>query len=194
MAFEADAGQLRKSRRLVGKRNVALLVGLVVIVVAAFLVIKSLGGDDEGKRGQLKGSSRDAFTLSYPASWRPLGKQELRALAGRPLAVLRRKDGKGFVVVRREKRAPKDFSVFSSDLTSALEKRVPDFQKRSSRVVKIRAGTAFLYSYIRKRRGTVHTVVIVPAGKRSYALNTVSRGGSEDVARQVARIILSFDL
>jgi hypothetical protein len=38
----------------------------------------------------------------------------------------------------------------------------------------------------------VHTVVLVPNGKQSYVLNTVSRGGSEDVARQVARIILSF--
>jgi hypothetical protein len=38
----------------------------------------------------------------------------------------------------------------------------------------------------------VHAVVIVPAGKRSYALNSVSRGGADDVAREVARIILSF--
>ena len=38
----------------------------------------------------------------------------------------------------------------------------------------------------------MHTVVLVPNGKQSYVLNTVSSGGSEQVARQIARIILSF--
>jgi hypothetical protein len=38
----------------------------------------------------------------------------------------------------------------------------------------------------------VHAVVIVPAGKASYALNAVSRGGADNVAREVAKIILSF--
>ena len=59
-------------------------------------------------------------------------------------------------------------------------------------MIEIGAGKAFFFSYIRKTKGTVHTVVVVPDGKRSYVLNTVSRGGAENVARQVARIILSF--
>jgi hypothetical protein len=192
MALEAHAGRLKGSKGLVTSRNVLLAAVIVALAIGAFLLINALGDDGTSNRGTLKGSSEDAFTLNYPPSWKPLSGDALAKLRDRPLAVLRRKDGKGFVIVRREKRAPKNFGAFSADLTRELERRVPDFEKRSSRIVKISAGKAFLYSYIRKRTGTVHTVVLVPAGKRSYALNTVSTGGAEDVARQVARIILSF--
>jgi hypothetical protein len=192
MALEAGAGRLQGSRRLIARRNIAVAAIVAGIVIGAFFAIKGLGGGDETKGGQLKGSSKGAFTLSYPQSWRPLSRDDLDKLPGNPLAVVRRKDGKGFLVLRRENRAPKSFSTFSGDLTKALDKRIPDFQKRSSRTIKIRAGNAFFYSYIRKSKGTVHTVVVVPAGKRSYVLNTVSRGGAQDVARQIASIILSF--
>jgi hypothetical protein len=191
MALEADAGQLRHTRRFAGRRSLIVLLGLLVLAIGIFLVAE-LFGDDESKSGKLQGPSKDAFTLSYPKAWRPLSGSELDKLPGNPLAVVRRKDGKGFVVLRRERRAPKSFGAFSGDLTKALDKRVPDFQKRSSKVIELGAGKAFFFSYIRKTKGTVHTVVVVPAGKRSYVLNTVSRGGAEDVARQVARIILSF--
>jgi hypothetical protein len=190
MALEADAGRLRQTRKLGGRRTLFGLAALLLVAAGAFLLVKALGGDD--KAGRLTGTSNDAFTLSYPSSWRPLSSQELGKLPNHPLAVVRRKDGKGFVILRKAKRAPQNFGTFSADLSKALDKRIPDFQQRSAKVVKISAGKAFFFSYIRKTKGTVNTVVVVPAGKRSYVLNTVSRGGAEDVARQVARIILSF--
>ena len=70
---------------------------------------------------------------------------------------------------------------------------MPDFRKQSSRIIETKAGKAFYFSYIRERKGTVHTVVIVPKGARSYALNTVSQGGEKRVARDIAQILLSFD-
>jgi hypothetical protein len=112
---------------------------------------------------------------------------------GAPVAGLRRDDGSGFVFVRQEGRAPKDFGSFSNELTRELKKLVPDFQKRSARVIKVAGGQAFFYSYIREKKGTVHTVVVLPAGERSYALNTVSQGGREDVAREIAQMVLSFN-
>jgi PsbP-like protein len=191
MALEADAGQLRRSHKL-ARRPIAAVVLIAAVALGAFFLIKGLTGGGGSESGTLKGSSKNGFTLSYPSAWRPLSKDELAKLPGNPLAVVQRKDGKGFIVVRREKRAPASFGAFSTQLTSELEKRVPDFQKRSAKTVKISGGQAFLYSYVRKRRGTVHAVVIVPDGKRSYAINSVSRGGADNVAREVARIILSF--
>jgi hypothetical protein len=187
----------RLERRFPGrgkKRVLSAVAAVVFLVLAVVLGVKAFTEDDAGKPGQLEVSGSDSFTLDYPDRWQPLSGEELDALPGRPLAVLRRKDGEGFVVVRRQKRAPRDFNVFSADLTRALDKRVPDFQRQSSRTIKVGAGKAFFYSYIRRRKGTVHTVVLVPAGERSYALNTISPGGAEDVAREVARIILSFDV
>jgi hypothetical protein len=191
MALEAGAGRLRQASRPGVGRGALALAALATVAAGTFLLVELRGGGSTG--GTLRGDSNDPFTLSYPQSWRPLSQDELDALPGRPLAVVRRKDGKALAVLRREGRAPKSFSAFSTPLSRALEKRIPDFQRLSSRIVTLRAGKAFFYSYLRKRQGTVHTVVLIPAGNRSYALNTVSRGSSEEVAREVARIILSFD-
>ncbi len=174
-------------------RTLVLALAVIGMVLAAFLAFRALTGDDE-KSGELKGSSTDAFTLTYPKGWRALSEKDLVALSGRPLAVVRRQDGRGTVILRREKRAPGDFSALSGDLTRSLEKRVPDFRRQSSRTVNIPAGKAFFYSYVRTRKNTVHSILVVPAGDRSYALNTVSSGGAEDVARETAKIILSFDV
>jgi hypothetical protein len=181
-------------RHTVRIRTLVVGAGLVLLVLAVYLAANALFGGDGSNKGELKGGAEDNFTLSYPSAWRPLSSEELAKLPGQPLAVVRRKDGKGFVVLRKEGRAPKNLTSFSGDLTRALDKRIPDFQKRSSKTIKLNGGTAFFYSYIRKTKGTVHSVVLVPDGKQSYVLNTVSSGGSEQVARQVARIILSFKL
>jgi hypothetical protein len=194
MTTDAHPKPLGMSRRTVRVRTLVLAAAVVALALVLYLAVNALFGGDDSKTGELKGSSGDNYTLSYPNSWRPLSRKELGRLPGNPLAVVRRKDGKGFVVLRKEGRSPKNLTAFSGDLTKALDKRVPDFQKRSSKIIKIGAGKAFFYSYIRKAKGTVHTVVVVPDGKQSYVLNTVSRGGSENVARQVARILLSFKL
>jgi hypothetical protein len=187
-----NTDQLTMPGRVVRLRTLVLAAGVVSIALVACLLIN--GGDNKGSSDghQLNGNGKNDYTLSYPDSWRPLSSTELARQPGQPLAVIRRKDGKGFVVLRREGRAPRNFTGFSSDLSRALSKRVPDYQKRSSKVIKIAAGQAFFFSYIRKTKGTVHTIVLVPAGKRSYVLNTVSSGASQSVARQIARIILSF--
>lgn len=178
-------GLIRRRATLIGVG--ALLAGLGVASYVAF----GFGSVDEG--GTVEGFSGDTFKINYPARWQPLSKDELGELPGNPRAVLRSEDGRGLVVVRREKRAPRNFGKLTGELTRVLGKRVPDFQKGSSRIVRIRAGRAFMYSYIRKRRGTVHTVVIAPAGGRSYSINTVSPGGADRIAREIAGILLSFD-
>jgi hypothetical protein len=192
MTTDAHPKPLGLNRRTVNVRTLMLGAALIGLVLIVYLAANALFGGDGSKKGELKGSSKDSYALSYPSSWRPLSGKELDRVPGSPLAVVRRKDGKGFVFLRKEGRSPKNLTAFSGDLTKALDKRVPDFQKRSAKTVKINGQNAFFYSYIRKAKGTVHTVVLVPNGKQSYVLNTVSRGGSEDVARQVARIILSF--
>ena len=177
-----------------GKILLAALALPLVIAAALFFVLKD-DGSSSGGAGTVSGSEEDAFRMSYPKNWKPLAKDDLDSLPGKPLAVLRRNDGKGFVVVRREQgQPPASVNKLSSDLGKELRRRVPDFKSRSTKQVKIRGGSAVFTSYIRKKTGTVHSIVIVPAGKKTFTLNTVSRGGANDVAREIGRMILSFDV
>jgi hypothetical protein len=59
--------------------------------------------------------------------------------------------------------------------------------------VKIKAGLALFYSYIRKTKGTAHSVVVVPGRSQSYVLNAVVPAGENQIARQVGAMIRSFD-
>ena len=163
------------------------------MAIAAAVLVTTLGGDDD-QGDTLTSSQPNGYTMQYPSNWRALPAAELENLSPQPLALIRRKDGEGLVIIREAGRAPGDFTSFTSQLTKRLDGRLPDFQKRTSRRVKIRAGRALFYSYIRRDKGTVNTIVLVPAGKRSYTINTVSGGRAKDAAREIATMILSFDV
>jgi hypothetical protein len=185
------AAEPRKRRFGTAAMVVAVVAALAAVVLAVLLI--SGGGDDNGKAGTVKGSKAAAFTISYPSNWRPLSKGELAKLPGKPEAVVRRKDGKGFIVIRSEPGKAQSFDKLQSNLTAELKKRVPDFKERSSKVVKIKAGKGLFTTYIRTKTGTVHSVLVVPAGKRTFTVNSVSRGGEDKVAREIGKMLLSFD-
>ena len=182
------------------RSRLALILGVVVAVGAAVAaVLIFTGGNDKssssGTASSSSSSKADAFKISYPDSWTPLAKDKLKGLPGHPLSVIKRKDGKGLVVVRREQGAPPgNLKTLGDSLGKQLKKRIPDLKLRSQKVVKLKTGPALFTSYIRKKTGTVQSVIVVPApGKRVFTLNTVSRGGANDVARETGRMILSFD-
>jgi cobalamin biosynthesis protein CbiG len=60
--------------------------------------------------------------------------------------------------------------------------------------VQLEAGRAFSYTYARTRTGTANSAVLVPAGDRSYAIDTVVAAGANDAARELGAIVRSFDL
>jgi hypothetical protein len=163
----------------------------VAVGIGAFFVVRALAGSDDNE-GKLKGPN-DTFTLTYPEGWIPLSKQELEGLQGSPVAGVRRKDREGIVILNRQEHVTRDLDQLTRQLDRKLKKRIPDFEKVSSKVVSVKAGRAFMYSYVRKRKGTAHSVVVVPAGSGGYTLNVVVAGGTEDVARQAASMIRSFD-
>ncbi|MEX0992852.1 MAG: hypothetical protein WDZ37_02545 [Solirubrobacterales bacterium] len=177
------------------RRRRALLWILVVAVLAGggYVAYDKLIKDDKGSGGEVSGTGVNDFTLTFPAGWTPLTRKELETLPGRPIAVIRQKNGKGFFVLRVKGPAPATFTKFSGDLSAELKKRIKDFQEQSSRTIEVKAGKAFFYSYIRKKKGTVHKVVVVPAGNKSYVINTVSAGGEKKIAKEVVNMIISFN-
>lgn len=167
----------------------------LLLCAAAVLLAAAAGA--AGQRfvwggGTLSGPPSAPFRLSYPDGWRPLGPHELAVLRPPPLAGLRRDDGAGFIVVRSKRRVQVDPASFPRELADELRGRLPDFEQVSREFVPIDAGRGFLYTYVRQRARTVHSILVVPAGSRSYVLYTVSPAGARDAVREIGTIISSF--
>jgi hypothetical protein len=175
----------RPSPRLV------LSSALLALAILATVALLSLAGGDD--RTTVTGPAGNDYRVLLPDGWRSLGSARLTKLPRQPVGVLRRDDGRGLVVIRREGRPPASFSTFAKELDREFERRLPDFQRRSVRALRINAGRAWFYSYIRTRSGTAHSVVLVPADGGSYVLNTVARGGEQAVAKEIGGMIISFE-
>ena len=171
---------------------IALLAALAGAAVTAGVLVAN-GGGDAAAPAHAKELRGDAFALGYPAGWSPTRADELAKLPGHPAAIVRRKDGKGVVVVRR-KAAPRDQSLkaLTRDLSAGLEKRFDDFRFVSSRVTRVRAGDAFLYTFLRTRQKTAQSIALVRVGKTNFTLDAVAASGDPEAAREVAAIVRSF--
>jgi hypothetical protein len=164
----------------------------VALAVAAFFVVRALNGDDDNG-GKLEGASGNRFALTYPEGWTPLSREEVAALKGSPIAVVRRRDRRGILIINRQRRITRDLDALSRQLDRRLKRRFSDFRKVSSQTVNVKAGRAFLYSYVRKNKGTVHSLLAVQTSSGGYTLNAVIRGDARDLARQIGAMFRSFD-
>lgn len=173
--------------------TLAVLAGLVV---GGYLLYGQLFGKT-GKGGavtELNGPPSDPFTIAYPAGWQALARKQVLTLPGKQLAVIGAKGGKGLVAVRRQGPVPSDLIGFSQQLEEKFKKRLPGFQQRGASMIDVRAGKALLYAYTRRGTNNAYTLVVVPVGDHSYAINATLRGGSGlEVERHVAQMIGSFD-
>lgn len=171
-----------------GRRRLLLCAASVLLAAAAVAAgLRFVWGS-----GTLSGPPFAPFRLSYPDGWRSLTAHELAALRPPPLAGLRRDDGAGFIVVRSKQRVRVDSASFPRELAVELRRRLPDFEQVSREFVPIDAGRGFLYTYVRQRARTVQSILVVPAGPRSYVLYSVSPAGARDAAREIGTIISSF--
>lgn len=172
---------------------IVLVAAAALIAVAAFVLMDVIGGDDDSQQESVKGVSGDELSVEVPDGWTRLSGDELASLPGDPLAVFRRDDGEGLVIINSQKGRAGKFTTVARQLDKRLERRIPDFRKVRSRTVRVEAGTALLYSYARRRKGTAHTLIVVPAGDHSYTINAAVSAGSQEAARQAGKIIFSFD-
>ena len=170
---------------------IALLAALAGAAIAAGMLVATR--DDAPAPAHAKELRADDFALAYPAGWAPTRADELAKLPGRPAAIVRRKDGKGVVIVRR-KAAPRDQSLkaLTRDLSAGLDKRFDDFRFVSSRVARVRAGNAFLYTFVRTKQKTAQSIALVRVGKTNFTLDAVAASGDPRAAREVAAIVRSF--
>ena len=174
------------------RRSLLLALAGLALAVAAFFAIRALTGDEES---ELKVEDGDVeLTIPKPDGWEALSEAERGRVPGEPLAVMRREGGQGVVVLNRQSGSAGDLRRLERQLDRRLPRGIRDFKKVNARTIEVEAGPALLYSYAREREGTAHTLLVVPAGDRSYSVNAAIPGGSQEAAAEVGRILRGVDL
>jgi len=126
-----------------------------------------------------------SYSIATPSGW--------KAVASGPAAtVLERADKRGVVVIRRRAAIADPLDTLAAKLERKLRGQIADFQPAGSRLATVGGGQGLVYTFVRPRANQVQSVVVAPAGSRSYTLDLVADGDAPDVARELAAMIRSF--
>jgi len=167
----------------------AVLVALAVAAAAVwYFAIR-----DDNESATVHGSGTAPFSVIRPSGWESLSEEELSALPGSPVAVLRESDGNGIVVINVEPPSKASLAQLSKQLQAKLSEQIPDFELVKAHTVQVRAGPALSISYARTQKGTANTLLVVPAAGHLYTLNAVVPAGQEGAAKEAGSILSSFD-
>lgn len=184
------AHDIRPARRRLA-RPLAALVLLIGAAAAAFALLSG-GSDRDGSSPALSGPADAPFHVDYPSAWQALTEAQRSQLPGQPLAVLRRDDGRGTVVVTKRPPVTTPLDELPRGLRAKLSKRFPDFREIGAKVVTLGDSRALVYTFARTKTGTAQSLVVVPSGDHSFTLNAVVPPRSPEAAREVGAIIASF--
>lgn len=189
IARPASSSSPRSSSALVAAG--AALIGAALVI--AVLGVLSARSHDEKPAGHALRSQALGFSMTYGKGWTAVPASKLAKVPSKPAAMLRRNDRKGLVTVRETGSARMaDPRKLALGMRKELARRFPDFRAVSARVVQIRSGRAFLFTFVRTRSRVVQTVAIAAAGKRTFELQGVVPGDSPQAARETAAILSSF--
>jgi hypothetical protein len=192
----------------------AVLAGMVITLGAVLL----FGGDGDGDGGggddaakpaaprkagepadqvladsrQLTGPDK-AYTLRYPKGWEEVKRREKDVPEGAAISMVKRSDDKATLIVQQRGKLEQDLDEVRSDLTKQLSKEIRDFKLVRAGEVRLPAGPALSYTFVRTKSGRVQNLVVVPSNDRTYTLNAVIAPGADAAAREVAAIVRSFD-
>jgi hypothetical protein len=128
-------------------------------------------------------ASAEPFSISAPSGW-----SIVRGSSG---TVLRRSDGRATVVVRRTPPLAGDLRTVARELTARLERQVPGFRLVSARLGHVRAGGAFIYTFVRGTRAA-QTLTVTKVNGRTYRIDSIVAADSPDAAREAGAAIGSF--
>jgi hypothetical protein len=179
---------LRASRTTLVAIVSAVAGALVVTLVLALL---SSGGASKPAAPARYTAPGHAFSVTLPAGWSALSGKALSAVPSHPVAVLRRADRRGLVVVDAIAPVKGDARTVTAQLTKQLQRRFTGFKLTGARVVALRhGGTAFLYTFV--RGGMVQSIAVATSHGQTYAVDAIVPGSAPGVARQVGQIVASF--
>lgn len=161
--------------RLTPRALAALAVAAAVIAAAIVVPLVVLGGNGKG------------YTFTLPADWQ----QTSPAPAG-VVAEYRRSDHTGLLTIRSESRRIVISPRFVHGIDTELQQRLPGYRPLAHHIIVTKAGAAFLFVFIQRVGGRLTSILLVPAGSRTYFLDAVTTGTSKPATRDVGTIFHSF--
>ena len=178
--------------RSTGVASVAALA--VVAAASAYIVVSTVqtgGRTAQRGGGTVTGPAGDAFELSYPAGWKlvpppVIGKDESALVA------IRKLQGAAELIVHRAGPLGTLGQPLVDSMNRSLGARFGDYRFEAADLIHLRQGKALFFSYVRKRTNRLLTITLVPAGRRSYVIDTVSAAKDGAAARDIGLILRSF--
>jgi hypothetical protein len=132
------------------------------------------------------------FHMTLPHGWHPLTGAKVARVPGHPVAVIRRADGRGVVVVRQIPALNGDLRTVAKSLTAQLKRKVAGFQLVSARLGRVRAGGAFLYTFVRGGGVAVQSLAITTVHGRTFRIDSIVPAKETAAAREAGAIVRSF--
>jgi hypothetical protein len=126
-----------------------------------------------------------AYSIATPRGWKAIA-------SGRAATVIQRADKRGVVVIRRRATITEPLPSLGAKLERRLRKQFPDFRRAGARLATVGGEQGLVLTFVRTRANQVQSVVVAPAGDRSYTLDLVADGDAPEVARELAGMVRSF--
>lgn len=175
-------------------RRALPLLAAAVLGAALLALVGAMTNGEGGEGGERARAARPSatwtapdrsFSIATPKGWKAVA-------AGPAATVLQRTDRRGLVVIRRRAAVRGSFAALTRTLTRRLDSKLPDFWPAGARVARLGTGRGLVYTFVRRDAGTVQSIVVAPAGERSYTLDLVAPGDARDVARELGGMVRSF--
>lgn len=160
----------------------AALGGALVLA----LVLALTGGGDGAPGASKTWSAPDgSYSIAAPPGWKAVA-------SGSAATVLQRADKRGVVVIRERAAVTDPLADLAAKLEDELRGKFADFEPAGTRLTTVDGAERLVYTFVRSKANQVQSVVVAPAGDRSYTLDLVADGDAPDVARELAGMVRSF--
>jgi hypothetical protein len=126
-----------------------------------------------------------SFSIVTPRGWKAVA-------SGSAATVLQRADKRGVVVIRERAAVTGALDGLAGKLERTLRRQIADFRPAGAHLAPVGDGQGLVYTFVRPKANQVQSVVLAPAGNRSYTLDLVADGDAPEVARELAGMVRSF--
>ena len=194
MALKADNPQSDRARGVTIPFKLLKIVAVAVIVVAAGVAVWYFATSRPTSSPTTRASSSAAVKtihLTYPSDWTVASAKSVRGAPSNAVIVLQRKDKSGVLVVLPGGQAPALDVASSKKISATLAKQYADYKFLSAAVVRLKAGKALFITYLRTKQGDLHTITILPVGRKSFIVETASPAANGTLGTEIGKILKS---